>query len=180
MQPNLSHHERLASMALGSLTLLNGYKSKPPALAHLQKAAGFALIVRGLVGYCPLFRALHRRPLHSPHHIERSIIIDREVEDIRSMLDEGDPMLHESSRKIFPITAGYLLWNLELAPIGDGRMTHVRATLSDQNESYDLKTYMSRKGLRLLADQELCRLKQLIEGDSPSVHHISEHVSRKH
>jgi hypothetical protein len=171
MQPNLSNHERLASITVGSLAFLNGFSRQTPAIGHLQKTAGLAMILRGIVGYCPLFRAFHRRPLHSPHHIERSIIIDRAVEEVRSMLDEGDPLLHESSRKMFPITAGYLLWNLELEPIGDGLMTHVRARLSDKNESYDLKTYMSRQVLRSLADQELQRIKQLIEGESPSTQH---------
>ncbi len=126
------------------------------------------MIVRGLVGYCPLFRALHRKPLHSPLNIERSILIDRPVEDVRSMVDEGDPLLHESSRKIFPITAGYLLWNLELAPGGDGRMTHVRATLSEQNEFFELKTYLSRSVLRSLADTELMRIKLLLESGAHS------------
>jgi hypothetical protein len=171
MQPNLSHHERLASIGLGSLALLNGFSRRFPVAEHLQKAAGMAMIVRGLVGYCPLYRAFHRRPLHAPHAIERSIIIDRPVEDVRSMLDEGDPMLHESSRKIFPITAGYLLWNLELEPIGDGLMTHVRARLSDQNESLEIKTYLSRQVIRSLADQELQRIKELLEEKRQAAHH---------
>jgi hypothetical protein len=171
MQPNLSHHERLASIALGSLAFVNGFSRRSSMPHHLQKAAGIAMIVRGLAGYCPLYRAFHRRPLHAPHAIERSIIIDRPVEDVRSMLDEGDPMLHESSRKIFPITAGYLLWNLDLEPIGDGLMTHVRARLSDQNESLEIKTYLSRQVIRSLADQELQRIKQLLEGKSHSTLH---------
>jgi hypothetical protein len=164
MQPNLSHHERLASIALGSLAFASGFSRRSALVPyHLQKAAGMALIVRGLAGYCPLYRALHRRPLHAPHSIERSIIVDRPVEDVRSMLDEGDPMLHESSRKIFPITAGYLLWNLELEAIGDGLLTHVRARLSNQNESLEIKTYLSRQTIRSLADQELQRIKRLLE-----------------
>jgi hypothetical protein len=169
MQPNLSNHERLASIAVGSVAFVNGFSRKKAATNYLQKTAGLALILRGLTGYCPLLRALHRMPLHAPHDIQRSIIIDRSVEEVRSMLDEGDPLLHETSRKMFPITAGYLLWNLELEPIGDGRMTHVRATLSDKNESFELKTYLSRKVLRSLADQELRRIKQLIEGDRFSI-----------
>ncbi len=168
MQPNLSNHERLASMVFGSVTLLDGFARTQPMVAYLQKTAGLAMIVRGLVGYCPLYRAFHRQPLHAPHHIERSILIDRPVEDVRSMVDEGDPLLHESSRKIFPITAGYLLWNLELTPGGDGRMTHVRATLSEQNEYFELKTYLSRSVLRSLADLELKRIKQLLESGAHS------------
>jgi hypothetical protein len=149
---------------------VNGFSRRSSVPHHLQKAVGMAMIVRGLAGYCPLYRVFHRRPLHAPHAIERSIIVDRPIEDLRSMLDEGDPMLHESSRKIFPITAGYLLWNLELEPIGDGLMTHVRARLSDQNESLEIKTYLSCKMIRSLADQELQRIKQLIEEKSHSAH----------
>ncbi len=168
MQPNLSNHERLTSIVFGSVTFLDAFARTQPLVASLQKTAGLAMIVRGLVGYCPLFRALHRKPLHSPLNIERSILIDRPVEDVRSMVDEGDPLLHESSRKIFPITAGYLLWNLELAPGGDGRMTHVRATLSEQNEFFELKTYLSRSVLRSLADTELMRIKLLLESGAHS------------
>lgn len=170
MQPNLSNHERLASFAVGSLAFLNSFSRKKLVTSYLQQTAGLAMILRGLTGYCPLYRVFNRKPLHAPHNIQRSIIIDRNVEEVRSMLDEGDPLLHESSRKMFPITAGYLLWNLELEPIGDGRMTHVRATLSEQNESYDLKTYLSRQMLRSMADQELNRIKQLIESERQSIH----------
>lgn len=168
MQPNLSNHERLASMAFGSITFLDSFSRTQPVIGYLQKTAGLAMVLRGLVGYCPLFRAFHRKPLHAPHNIQRSILIDRPVEDVRSMVDEGDPLLHETSRKIFPITAGYLLWNLELEPVGDGQMTHVRASLSEQNESFELKTYLSKSDLRSLADTELKRIKQLLESGAHS------------
>lgn len=168
MQPNLSNYERLASIALGTATLAHGFFAKTRGAGYLQKSAGLALVVRGLNGYCPLYRAFHRKPLHAPHNIERSIVIDRSVDEVRSMVDEGDPLLHETSRKIFPITAGYLLWNLQMEPIGDGRMTCVRASLSEQNESFELKTYLSKRVLRSLADTELRRIKQLIESESRS------------
>ncbi len=163
MQPNLSNSERMASMAVGSAALIYGFMGNGSASKHLEKAAGFALFLRGLSGYCPLYRAFNRKPLHAPHDIERSIVIDRSVEELRSMLDEGDPLFHESSRKIFPITAGYLLWDLELEPIGDGRMTHVKATLSEHNEPFELKTYLSRNVLKSMADSELSRIKELLE-----------------
>lgn len=163
MQPNLSNQERLASVAWGSAAFLDSFSRTKPGIAYLQKTAGLALILRGLVGYCPLFRAFHRKPLHAPHNIERCILINRTVDDMRSMLDEGDPLLHETSRKIFPITAGYLLWNLQLEPIGDGRMTQVRASLSEHNDSFELTTYLSKSVLRSLADAELNRIKVLLE-----------------
>ncbi|HYX32637.1 MAG TPA: DUF2892 domain-containing protein [Oligoflexus sp.] len=168
MQPNLSNQERLASVTAGTLTFFQGFSRPKTTLSYVQRAAGFLLVVRGLVGYCPVFRSLHRRPLHPPHNIERSIVIDRSVEEVRSILDEGDPLLHETSRKIFPITAGYLLWNLQLEPIGEGRLTHVRATLSEQNDSFELTTYLSKSVLKSLADTELLRIKQLIESDGRS------------
>jgi len=163
MQPNLSNHERLASVAVGSLACFHGFLRPASHSSHLQKLAGFVLLARGLIGYCPIFRAFHRRPLHAPHNIERSIVIDRPVDEIRSILDEGDPLFHETSRKIFPITAGYLLWNLQLEAFGEGRLTQVRAVLSEQNESFELKTYLSKNVLKSLADSELLRIKQLIE-----------------
>ncbi len=166
MHPNISNHERLFSFAVGCVAIVHGFLRKSSSKDSMQKVAGFAMLLRGWSGYCPVYRVFHRPPLHTPHDIERSIVIDKPFEVVRSMVDEGDPLLHEGSRKIFPITAGYLLWDFQLESIGDGRMTHIKATLSDRNESFELKTDLSRKVLKSLADNELGRIKELIESDS--------------
>lgn len=175
MLANVSRNERIVSITLGSVVLLRGlFSGKKSTLGRVtQSATGAGMLWRGLSGYCPLYEKIGRQSLSelaASRSMEKSITIHKPIEEVRDVLGEGDPVWYASSSKIFPITAGDLLWDLRLEEISSGRQTLVRATLSDQNSTFGLKSRLHGMALKKAADAELRKLKALVEtGEIPTI-----------
>jgi len=175
MQQNVSQNERFVSIAVGSWVLSRSLfaRNKGKFGRLSQGATGAILLWRGLSGHCPVYERLGEEPLEGlkgGRKLEKSIMIHKTIEEVREVLGESDPAWYASSSKIFPITAGDLLWDLRLEEIDSGRQTLVRATLSEQNDVYGLKSRMNGKLLKQAADSELRKLKALVEtGEIPTI-----------
>lgn len=176
MHLNVSNTERVASIALGSTALLRSlFGKKRGTFSRLtQGVGGVGLLYRGLTGYCPVYEKMGKDTLHDssrslPLNFEKSIVINKSLDDVRSILGENDPVWQNSDSTLFPIRAGDQLWDLRLKESHDGKRTFLYASPSSQDS--EVKGGRLRAaGMKQALDGELRRLKALLEtGEVPTI-----------
>jgi short-subunit dehydrogenase len=177
MLHNVSNTERLASIALGSTALYRSlFGKRRGTFSRLtQGVSGFGLLYRGLTGHCPVYEkmgkdTLHSAPRHLPLNFEKSIVINKSLDEVRSILGENDPVWQNSDSTLFPISAGGQLWDLRLKESHDGKRTFLYASPSSQESSEFKGGRLRMAGMKQALDIELRRLKALLEtGEVPTI-----------
>jgi len=173
MQQNVSPPERFASVALGSLVLARSLFSKQRPLSRLtQTVGGAGLIWRGLSGFCPVYSTIGRdtaRPaLAHRIRLEKTIMINKTLDEVREILGEGDPVWRSSDSTLLPMTAGKRLWDLHLRE-ADSRRTLIHASLTNPDAQDGLHGKLQTKLVMEALEAELRKLKALIEtGEIPT------------
>ncbi|HYX39001.1 MAG TPA: SDR family NAD(P)-dependent oxidoreductase [Oligoflexus sp.] len=176
MQHNVSNTERMVSIALGSTALARSlFGKKRGVFSRLtQGVSGAGLLYRGLTGHCPLYEKMGKATLPTscrpPLDFEKSIVIHKSLDEVRSILGENDPVWQNSDSTLFPIQAGDQLWDLRLKESHDAKRTFLYASLNNQ-ESAGIKGGPVRiAALKQALDVELRRLKALLEtGEVPTI-----------
>jgi short-subunit dehydrogenase len=177
MHHNVSNTERLASIALGSTALFRSlFGRKRGAFSRVtQGVGGVGLLYRGLTGYCPVYQKMGKDTLHDlprglPLNFEKSIVINKSLDEVRSILGENDPVWQNSDSTLFPIRAGDQLWDLRLKESHDGKRTFLYASPSNQDSSEFKGGRLRIAGMKQALDGELRRLKALLEtGEVPTI-----------
>lgn len=177
MHHNVSNTERLASIALGSTALFKSlFGRKRGAFSRVTAGVGgVGLLYRGLTGYCPVYEkmgkdTLHDSPRRLPQNFEKSIVINKSLDEVRSILGENDPVWQNSDSTLFPIRAGDQLWDLRLKESHDGKRTFLYASPSNQDSSEFKGGRLRIAGMKQALDGELRRLKALLEtGEVPTI-----------
>jgi short-subunit dehydrogenase len=177
MQHNVSNTERLASIAIGSGFLLRSlFGKKRGTFSRLAQGVGAAgFLYRGLTGYCPVYQKMGKEmiqdsPRRMPLNFEKSIVINKSLDDVRSILGENDPIWQNSDSSLFPIKAGDQVWDLRLKESHDGKRTFLYASLSQQDKSEIKGGRLRVASMKHALDAELRRLKALLEtGEVPTI-----------
>jgi short-subunit dehydrogenase len=177
MHHNVSNTERLASIALGSTALFRSvFGRKRGAVSRVTEGVGgVGLLYRGLTGYCPVYEKIGKDTLHDspralPQNFEKSIVINKSLDEVRSILGENDPVWQNSDSTLFPIRAGDQLWDLRLKESHDGKRTFLYASPSNQASSEFKGGRLGIVGMKQALDGELRRLKALLEtGEVPTI-----------
>jgi hypothetical protein len=177
MHHNVSSTERLASIALGSTVLLRSlFGKRRGTFSRLtQGVGGVGLLYRGVTGYCPVYQKLGKdtvqgSPRRLPLNFEKSIVINKSLDEVRSILGENDPVWQNSDSTLFPISAGDQLWDLRLKESHDGKRTFLYASPSSQESGTYQGGRIHMSGIKHALDLELRRLKALLEtGEVPTI-----------
>jgi hypothetical protein len=105
-----------------------------------------------------------------PLNFEKSIVINKSLDEVRSILGENDPVWQNSDSTLFPISAGGQLWDLRLKESHDGKRTFLYASPSSQESSEFKGGRLRMAGMKQALDIELRRLKALLEtGEVPTI-----------
>lgn len=177
MHHNVSSTERLASIALGSTVLLRSlFGKRRGTFSRLtQGVGGVGLLYRGVTGYCPVYQKMGKDTVQSsprrlPLNFEKSIVINKSLDEVRSILGENDPVWQNSDSTLFPISAGDQLWDLRLKESHDGKRTFLYASPSSQESGTYQGGRIRMSGIKHALDLELRRLKALLEtGEVPTI-----------
>jgi hypothetical protein len=120
-----------------------------------------------------VYEKLGKDTLHAgpslPQNFEKSILINKSLDEVRAILGEGDPVWQTSDSTVFPITAGEQLWDLRLKETHDGERTFIYASLARPGS--EIKGgRLHAAALKQALDLELRRLKALLEtGEMPTI-----------
>jgi len=176
MHQNVSNPERLASVTLGSMVLARSLigKQRSKFSRLTQGVSGVGLLFRGLTGHCPLYEKMGKSTMEDsprlPLNFEKSIVINKSLDEVRSILGESDPVWQNSDSTLFPIHAGDQLWDLRLKESHDAKRTFLYASLANHENQQIGGGLMPISGLKQALDLELRRLKALLEtGEVPTI-----------
>jgi hypothetical protein len=177
MHHNVSNTERLVSIAIGSTALMRSlFGRKRGTFSRLtQGVGGVGLLYRGLTGYCPVYQKMGKEMIQGSHrrlplNFEKSIVINKSLDEVRSILGENDPIWQNSDSTLFPIKAGDQVWDLRLKESHDGKRTFLYASLSQQEDNQITGGRLRVAGMKQALDTELRRLKALLEtGEVPTI-----------
>ncbi|WP_176736633.1 SDR family NAD(P)-dependent oxidoreductase [Oligoflexus tunisiensis] len=173
---NVSDTERLISIALGTAAVARSlFGKKRGSFSRLTQGVGGAgLLYRGLTGYCPVYEKMGKAPIQAAPrrmllNFEKSIVINKSLDEVRSVLGENDPVWQNSDSTLFPISAGGQIWDLRLKESHDGKRTFLYASPSNE-EGYQIRGgRLHMAAMKQALDHEMRRLKALLEtGEVPT------------
>lgn len=172
VQVNVGNIERTASVILGSLALTQAFRGGRGRVSRTAAGStGMALLWRGLSGNCPVYSGLdissHRDSPKKPQTwIERSALVNRSIEEVKTFLDSGDKSygpIVSTAENIYEIKIDDRLWLLNLSKHADGERTLIRMSWDDKNQGQTLSQKIQAVGKFTPRILELRKLKALLE-----------------